>query len=235
MKKLLLSTLLVVGLLFGFSGLAKAEIFVNFDDPSLWVDGSTYGSDYIYGNTYTYVYNTSHGFIGMVDINGDASISNTIMAGDVHNTYPDHTTGSGSFLSGSDVLLDFTNLDTNVNSFDLYSLGQPGVGMFGTAYDWNGNGFTSNGGNPIYGDGTWHPIGPVSLENGPVSAIEFNTDGGYYDNNGNLIDGMAIDDLTLHLASDTVVPEPASIFLLGFGLLMLIIVGRKIKFVRAAL
>ena len=137
---------------------------------------------------------------GNITFNGE--ISNELPTG---VTIADHTTGSGYFLKNTDgepeVLIEFP---FDVYSAQFYWFGLDGVDMYGEVYDADGN--VLDGGSDT-GDGiNWIFVDVTGPFARPIRSMAFWSDYG---------DDMSVDDMRL----DTVIPEPASLSLLGLGLL----------------
>ena len=203
MKKVLIAALMGL-LVFGFAGLAKAEIFINFDDPSLFLDDGS-------GNlTYDVSATESIQFYGEITQYFDPSDEVTT---------PDHTTTHDSFLRGDGYEVD-ADLDFGIDGFEFWWLAPQDAVMHGWAYGWDedDNYFDSESDEVLIGTGAWQRIQANGFP-GQVYGIYF-----YNDDET----GVAIDDLKLYLPGDqfpegfgenSVVPEPASMALMGLGLL----------------
>ena len=177
----------------------------NLSQASIFMnfDPATFTPDTSAGD-HAHTFNTAY---GVITFNG--RIWNEINS----NPVADHTTGttSGYFLKNTDAKNKVTiNFSFDVSSLNLYWLGLKNVAMNGEAYDINGN---LVGSASTIGDKAWH------LENAdnflsPVRSIAF------WSPTGNR---MAIDDLLIN----PTVPEPASLSLLGLGLLGLLGLRKK--------
>jgi hypothetical protein len=195
MKKVLV-TVMIGLLVFGFVGLAKAEIFVNFDDPSFG-----------YGDvdpTYDVSPTESIQFYGEITNQFDFNDGN-----DYVDT-ADHTSGFDNFLWDSyEVDADF---DFGVDGFEFWWLAPEGESVYGEAWGYDGAYYGES--ELLIGTGSWQLIQAQANDfPGQVYSISF-----YNDDDT----GIAVDDLRLFSSNDTVIPEPASMSLLGLGLLGLV-------------
>lgn len=205
MKKVLIAALMGL-LVFGFAGLAKAEIFINFDDSILFYDD---GSGYL---TYDATPYGSIQFYGEITNNFDFDDGNS----DVSTS--DHTTGLGNFLRGDSYEVD-ADLNFGVNGFEFWWLAPPDALLYGSVYGYDEyDEYFYSESEDLFGTGTWQRMQANDFP-GQVWGISFINDDD---------SGVAIDDLKLYLPGDqfpegfgenSVVPEPASLSLLGLGLL----------------
>ena len=192
MKKLFIFLVISVMTVFAGTGLAQAAIFVDFDTNPV-IFAQDPATDV------NHVISTVYG-----DISFNGRVYDMLDS----DPYPDHTTGSGNFLKNTGannlVTLEF---DFDVESFDFYWLGVQGVTLNGAVY---GAGDVLIEGGTETGTGAWQHIQVPQLSS-PIRSISFWTE------TGNM---AAIDDLTIN--PFVVTPEPASLSLLGLGLLGLL-------------
>ncbi len=193
MKKVLIAVMMGF-LVFGFAGLAKAEVFVNFDSPNFTqgdldpsYDASPYGTIDFYGEiTNQFDFNDGSGYVDTAD----------------------HTSGFDNFLWDSyEVDADF---NFGVDGFEFWWLAPEGESVYGEAWGYNGAYYGES--ELLIGTGSWQFIQANDFP-GQVYSISF-----YNDDDT----GIAVDDLRLFTGNNTVIPEPASMSLLGLGLLGLV-------------
>jgi len=146
------------------------------------------------GGAHTHTLPTAHGNIVF-----DGRIWNYLN----YAPFADHTTGSGYFLKNTNAESKVTMIfDFDVSAIEFYWTAIQGSTINGAVYDAAGA-YIEGGSDP--GDGTWMHVS--ATPGAPIRSLSF-----WGDNNK-----LAVDDMTITPTSD-VIPEPASMFLVGVGL-----------------